>query len=488
MRPFHELKTTLNNLKEALDNSEKINLAFFATKLTKQADLHPEDATIGQIAQVINKINHSSNQLFISRAEIKDLYKRLYSRNTKFAQVFADELGEVQPLATPTLHIREEEKPELNLYEGADQVLLASLKNAMGTTSHAIPTQLAKNAEKLVELECSFPKMVPEVKTVGGNVDCVICSATYATPKGSAIFYVPVEVLDKKATIPSNFVGKTGTKDISRNNIEQYLEDFFIVKGSYGNTEVKAIVEELAVETPKDPELQNIAWQFDSPSGLAAFQFGPKAEAARQWISRKLYSLGKNSHQVSILTSDDKGITFGVKCDRLAFKVPTKVDADKFYEPSIILCQGSIEAFSMEGLNNLELKTADHSIAAAVSSLSELKPSDLVNTVEQALGEENYAKAEDALNVLAHSGDDRAYRTALELYNYGLGMNKTAATKTQCTRMVKNSTSNQVLCGHLNLPLNKTYIDKQGNCAPLHRKAMDQSYEGVSFMNSKVII
>lgn len=488
MRPY-ELKTAIAKLQTVLDNAEQINLAFFATKLAKTAEQYPEDLTIGQINQVINKINNSSNQLFISRAEVKDLYRRLYSRNTKFAELFNEELGETIKLPSPTLYQREIDKPELDLYEGSDQVLLAGLKNSMGEAKHAIPSSLVQAAEKLVELECSFPKMVPEVKTVGGNEACVICSASYPTSKGKATLFVPVEVIQKKATLPTIFVGKTGTKDLTRQNIEQYLEDFFVVKGSHGNTETKAPNQELQVEIPKDAELESFAWKFDSSAGLAAFQFGPKAEAARQWISKKLYALGKNAHQVSVLNSDDRGITFGVKCDQLSFKVPVKVDDNKFYEPTIFLCNGGIEAFDVVGLKRLEKKAAiDSQLMAKISSLSELKPSELVNLVEEAVSEENYVKAEDALNVLANSGDDKAYKVAFEIYNNGLTGIKKEVSAHQCNRIVKNSTSTQPLCGHLNVPLNKTYVDKQGQCRLQYAQATDQSYEGTSFLHSKIFV
>jgi hypothetical protein len=485
MRPS-ELTQAISKLQAALDNAENINLAFFARKLAKTASLYPEDQTIGQMALAVNRMN-LGNKLNISRSEVKDLYRRLYSRNTKFAELFQEELGQVESLATPTLYQRPENTNEIDLSKEGDQVLLASLNAAMGNTKHAFTDKFANEAEKLVELECSFPKMVPEVETVGGNEECVICSASYATPKGKATFYVPVEIVQKKATIPSIFMGKTGPKEINKSNIEQYLEDFFVVKGSYGNLEVKSPNQELQISEVKNEEIETFAQTFDTPAGLAKFQFGTKAESGRKLISQKLCNLGKVSHQVSILNSDKNGITYGVSFDGLAFKVPVKIDANRLYEPGIILCQGSIEPFNAMGLKNLSDKAAtDNAVAATVSPLFNLKGSDLVETVRQAVQEENYAKAEDALNVLANGNDPKAYQVAFSEYSNGLGMKKEAATEHKCSRMVKSSTSNQVLCGHLNLPLNKVWVDKNGNCNPEYRKAMSESYEGAAFMNSKI--
>lgn len=52
--------------------------------------------------------------------------------------------------------------------------------------------------------------------------------------------------------------------------------------------------------------------------------------------------------------------------------------------------------------------------------------------------------------------------------------------------MIKNSTSEHPICSHTGLPVHKVFQDKDGNCQPMYRKGMDETYEGASFMNAKI--
>jgi hypothetical protein len=205
-------------------------------------------------------------------------------------------------------------------------------------------------------------------------------------------------------------------------------------------------------------------------------------------LSLLLANYGKRSHQVNVLEASTNSITYGVSCDGVAFKVPVTVENGRLQEPTVILCKGSIESFTSDGVQNLQSsELTDNKIAATVSPLFTLKASDLVETVREATEEGNYAKAEDALNVLANMDDAKAYRVALEEYTNGLSNVKKESSTTTCSRIVKTANSTQPVCGHLNLPLNKVYQDKHGDCRPNSRKGMEDSNEGAYFMNSKIL-
>jgi hypothetical protein len=116
--------------------------------------------------------------------------------------------------------------------------------------------------------------------------------------------------------------------------------------------------------------------------------------------------------------------------------------------------------------------------------MSTLKPSEVLNNLRQAMNDGNHAKAEDALNVLANCGDKKAYDVAFQVYMEGLSGKKVAETK--CSLMVKSAVSEYPVCSHTGLPINKVFQDKDGNCRPLFRKGMDETYEGASFINAKI--
>lgn len=481
-----ELKKAILNLQSALDGHEKIALAFFAQKLQKSGAANPEDQTINQMSLVVDRMN-ATNRLFISRAEVNDLYTKLYSRNTKFKELFAEELGLETP-AAPVTSRTEETFQEFDIYQDTDKTLLASLNAAFNPESHGLPDDIAKAAEKAVVMECSFPNLEPVVKAVSGDENVVVVAATYRTPQGNASFYVPVEMFRKTATTPSFFTGKDGQHYISKKSITNYIASCFTKSGSHGNESVGEAFAEMIEPQANAGELESFASKLSSAKGIANFQHGDIAEQGRRVISQKLIGFGKRSHQVNILEASTDSITYGVSCDGVAFKVPVKIESGRLQEPAIILCKGSIESFTADGIQSLQhSELTDNQVAAVVSPLFTLKASDLVETVREATEEGNYAKAEDALNVLANMDDAKAYRVAFEEYTNGLSGAVKEASTSKCSRIVKTANSTQPVCGHLNLPLNKVFQDKHGDCRPNTRKGMENSYEGAYFMNSKIL-
>jgi hypothetical protein len=125
----------------------------------------------------------------------------------------------------------------------------------------------------------------------------------------------------------------------------------------------------------------------------------------------------------------------------------------------------------------------------SASPLYGIKPSELVNIVKNAIAESNYIKAEDALNVLSDSDDEKAYEVALAAFTHGLGhKGEEVEQPSKCAMIINSSSSQHEICGHTGLPTHKVYQDKRGDCQPLYRRGMDESYEGASFMDSKVYL
>jgi len=273
---------------------------------------------------------------------------------------------------------------------------------------------------------------------------------------------------------------------VTRMNAErQGKSEFF--QGQVVGLRVDAAAKE-DVSLPKSDEFVSFEEKFTSPQGLAAWRFGAeKVGTAKAHISRELQSMGFANHQVVITGNDETTIFCGVSLEtgKVAFTVPVKVADNKLQKPVIMLCNGSIASFDKAGINGLVSQNkTDSKVAAVASNMASLKPSELVGNLRAALAEENYAKAEDALNVLANAGDEKAYALAFQLYMTGLAGVKTAETK--CSKMIKSASSEYPVCSHTGLPVNKVYQDKNGYCRPLYRKGMDETYEGASFINAKI--
>jgi hypothetical protein len=522
---------TLTNL---IDDNETIGIQSFANKLALASEQYPSDKTLGTMASIVSRMS-TPNKLFISRAEIKDLYNKLYSRNTKFAELFKDELGTVEVVSKPTIYNRENEDESGSVITKAyervvDPTLANALNAAFGTITKTYNSVQADAATNICGQKLSFTNST--IAAVSGRDGIVICRATFETPKGQTSFFVPVEVVAETAFLPDVFIGNGGPEDFTKENVEEYIKTNAGVKLSINDslvldaalkiksvdisgvdlalTKLNAAKETTAdfsqgqvlfqkvasapanvvIETPEynDKEAIMFADAFSSAGGVAKYKFGAKAVASgKERIVEMLKHFGEKNCQVGVCDCNDTGVVYAVSLNggKVAFKVPINIENGRTSEPCIMISNGGIESFSVAGLKRLYSTDAmDNKVAAVSSPVYGLKPSELVDIVRVAISEENYSKAEDALNVLAESGDERAYQTAF--VDYTNGLSGKVIVESTCSMIVSSPSSTQQICGHTGLPLNKVAQDKNNNCVPLYRKGMDDTYEGKYFMNSKI--
>ena len=516
-----------------VEANEKLATPVLSAKLAKCVEAYPYDQTLGAVATVINKMA-VNNTLFIRKADLKSLYNKLYSRNTKFAELFQDELG-LKEETSPVTTYQRDDSSDVKTYEVGDQVLANALTSVFDNT---IPLKeyslaLAGSAVKSVAATLDAWNLKPSHLDVdSGNEKFLVLKASYETPKGVTSFYVPVEINKNKVVEATVFMGNSGPQELNHVSIKSYLTSFagnkLVITGSVilgalnkaastnepisdaelaltrlnakreGNTEFaqNQIVGQTFAESvqdvtlPQHEDFSTFEEQLGTPHGQAYYQFGPAVTAGLNYLNRELNGFGFKNSQIVVAKSDSTTIFYSVAVDdgRVGFTVPVKVVNSKVMIPSIMLCNGSVAPFSATAINNLRVNNAtDYKAAAVASPQFALKPSDLVNNIRVALDEQNHSKAEDALNVLANAGDERAYATGFQMYLEGLAGKKVEASAQPCCSMILKSASSQhPVCGHTNLPIHKVYQDKDGNCRPLYRRGMDETYEGATFMNSKI--
>lgn len=526
-----KIQQLVGNLAKALDANQKLATPILAAKLAKCAAANPQDKTIGMVARVVQ--NMATKTVFMRKAELKSLYHQYHTVGTKFAELFQEELGEA-PAEPSVTYEQRDDSVKTNAYEVGDQVLANALESVF---DKHLPLKMysqpvAERAMRSVGTTLDAWSLKPSKLTVGdGNDKFIVIKADYETPKGVTSFYVPVEVKKNDVVAPEVFMGNTGPEDLNHSTIKAYLTQQAGTKTKVGATDIlsaltaaasdkrEVTAAELAVtrlnatrqgkseffegqvvglkvdaaakkdvELPKSDEFFSFEQKFTTPQGLASWRFGTeKVATARNHITRELQSFGFTSPQVVVTGNDDNTIFYGVSLDtgKVAFTIPVKVANDKLQKPTVMLCNGSIATFDRAGINGLVSENkSDRKVAAVASNMASLKPSEIVNNLRQALADENYAKAEDALNVLANSGDAKAYALAFQLYMSGLAGVKTAETK--CSKMIKSANSEHPICSHTGLPVNKVYQDKNGYCRPMYRQGMDETYEGAAFLNAKI--
>lgn len=530
-----KIQQLVGSLTKSLEDNERIATPILAAKLEKANDAFPGDQTIGSMSRVISKMV-SNNTMFIRKADLKALYTKLHSRNTKFAELFSDELGVVESLPTPQVYKRDESTAELNPFEVGDSVLSNALSSVFDNTPLKMYSQaLANKALTSVSSSLDAWNLKPVSLVVdSGNEKFLVIRADYETPKGVTSLFIPVETINNQIVEASVFMGNTGPEELNHSAIKSYLKSQTGAKlrisgagilsalttaASEGreisDTEIaltkltatrqgkseffqnSIVGQKMAEASRKDVELQksdefvSFEQQFTSPQGQAVWQFGAeKVASARNHIVRELTGYGHKNPQVVVAKNDNTTIFYNVSLDagRVGFVVPVKIANDKMVKPSIMLCNGSVGSFSQDGVNELYVQNhSDFRAAAGASSLTGLRPSEVLKNLRDALAEGNHAKAEDALNVLAHCNDAKAYATGFQAYMSGLSQVKTASEHVKCGHAKHSKVSEHPICAQTGLPTHKVYQDKDGNCRPLYRKGMDETYEGAVFNTSKIL-
>jgi hypothetical protein len=528
----YKLKQYVSSVQQELSDNEQFSTLILSNKLEKCAEAYPQDKTIGMLSRVIKDLNDNKTY-FIRRAELKQLGNQFHSHYTKFGELFEQELGVELPepsitSAENTIYQRDD-KVSNTEYQVEDQILANALNNLFDNAPLKLYSQpVADKALKSVGRALDSWNLNPNKLSIeDGNDKFIIIKANYETPKGITSFYVPTEVNKNNVIDPNLFMGNEGPSDLNHSSIKSYITSQAGVKTKIGagdillaltaaasdhrevsaaelavirlnasrkdksefftNQVVGLTVEASAKEDVKIAKLPE-AFSFEkemSNQGLAEFKHKEKVKIGRENIARQLKSFGFNA-QVVVSGFDDSNIFYGVSVPgQTAFTVPMKVINNKLCQATVLLCDGSISSFDEVGVKTLiNSNKTDIKVAAVASNMATLKPSEVIDNLRQAIAEENHIKAEDALNVLANCGDEKAYQTGWTIYLNGL--NNKVAEDTCCSKMIKSANSQYPICSHTGLAVNKVFQDKDGNCRPLYRKGMNETYEGSVFMNAKI--
>ncbi len=526
---------------KTLENSEEFILMPLTVKMVRAAEAYPEDQTIKQMAAFLNNRSHKK-AMFITRGELRDVYKALYTRNTKCAEIMSDELGKADALPEPPKMMRDKDEGSITAeaFNNLGNPALASALSAafegkeISLQNYSAP--VARQAEKNCALELDkIGADAHKITTVAGQEDVLICQATYETPKGQSSVLIPVEIVNGKALLPTVFLSRSGfqdlegealtshlintagkkwkidvqqllkvvakaksapTKEISE--VESIVAKFAAQKGTPANYSSDALLyqevdkEHIEVQLPEAEDTQKFAERLHTAKGAAEFTFGKKAiDAGRAMLRNIMVTYGYNNVQIAVADTDGDKVCFAVAIDNGAgFKVPVKISGGLPVEPTVIIANGSIAEFSQKGVSKTLIENKDYESAALASQLHGVKPTELIDNVRKAMMNGDLNKAEDALNVLSQT-DQKAFHYAFGIYQSvlsGKTINKQASEGTKCSQQVKHDHSKHIICGHTSLPLHKVYQDEHGDCQPLYRKDLKNTNEGGSFLHSRIYL
>jgi hypothetical protein len=540
-REWYQLNKVVTATAKTISDSEKFLVGVLSVRARKLAEAYPTDQTAVGLYNFLNR-KAQVGTVFITRGELRQMYDKLYTQNNKFAEAFSKELGKMEKAASQKMFSRDESEGADFVKESYEKLgnplLVRELESAFDKNKRYQPftSQMSKNAQKVCASELNCCGALPKnIEVVAGEMDVLICSASYETPLGKCNVLIPVEIKESKALIPTMFLTVGGFAEISKNNIEDHIkatagkkfevnvQDMLgaILKAKHGApkpmSDVERIVmmasatKESPVESPnailrqavdnptpdvslpefeQDPEVNEFARALGSSAGAAEFVFGKEAVAnGRSLVEFALKNAGYEG-QVAVFDSDDDKVVYAVSVDNSkGFTVPVMMNNKVPQAPTVAIANGGVHDLSATGISGILGGKSDQKVVAVASPVYGLKPSELINRIRECVASNRYEEAEDALNVLQQSGDDKAFKAGYAEYFNGLkGVTKTASTakKTSCSAPVQHKHSKHVVCSHTGLPLHEVYQDEHGDCHPMYRKSMKETSEGASFLHSRI--
>jgi len=518
------LKNLVSELRTKLAEGDKFFTAQLATRLTKAVANYPQDQTIIQMASFLtNRVQNGGT--LITRAELRDVYHRLYTNNTSCGSFLESELGK-KAEAPERIPINPE--PKTDMYEHSDKMLVSALEAVFDKEAEYKP--YSKDVAKIAEANCKrvLPGN-PKVKTVAGNEDAILCEVVYETPKGRSHVLVPVEVSANKALLPNSFVTQEGFTRLTEKTLADYIVKTagqklrvdvkqildIINSAKYGTTEPTSEVEKIVLmaglragtpashdpnailqqvmepqgapghelEIAKSPEVQSFAKHLSTAAGTAEFVFGTKtADAGRKMINQALNGFGYSDFQINVADVSESHIIYAVALKNTGFKVPVKIEKSLPTYPTVIVACGQPAEFSKDGIDGVG--QVDGTARAVGLGFDLGKPGHLIEKVKQACECQDFARAGEVLGAITETGDKTAYHHAFAIYHAALSGNKKA---TRRVKTIKLSDGNEV-CEQTFLPPDKVYIDENGVAHAKYRQNEEKTEPAGGFMNAKILL
>lgn len=540
VRSIQNLKSFISELSKKMADADKFFTGRLATRLNKAAQAHPQDQTIIQMASFLSRREGYPGGHLISRAELRDVYNKLHTTNTKAVNYLEQELG-INPnnLPEPTKMTRSANEGNVIDYsQFADQKLVSELESVFDKNVAYKPGYDPIAAKKATNfLNKSLPGN-PVVQAVDGREFAILCQATYETPKGQANVLIPVEVVKGQPLPPSVFLTRAGFSTLTNDALKDHIEStagkhfkvnaghiFEVIKrAKFGATEELDSVDRAVlalkakagtpvthdpngilyqqvdpitdvVKAPERPDTSKFAERLSTTAGEAEMVFGKSAvDTGRGLVVSKLSEIGYRNAQIKVSNFNEDAIIYSVAVNGAGFKVPVKVaKANGRYNvkmPTIIMAGGSVEPLDASGIKSA-LGASDQGSFAAAVGLDLANSQQLIDEVESACETGNYKKAGEIVSILNSRGDETAFKYAFDLYMKSLDggtVKKQAGAKKPQMKTIK--VGGNLVEATTGLPVHKVYIDENGNIQPKYRKNMDNTDDVVAggFMNSKIIM
>ena len=516
-----------NILKEAegilnrLEEGQIYPSDYVVKRFEKAASEHPKDQLIGNMREVLTKV--ASKKEYLNQKEIGKLYDEMYGfsgGHSAFRLVLDDLLPGKKKFAE-TEHkgsdLRKMAEKKLNPIHSDSELsnAFSVLFSLGGHNSFATfkPGQ-DRSVQTAVIAKLSGLGYMPEgVDIIEANEHFALCSANYKTPSLKSIStLIPVQITDGVTQQPQHIIVggeaieldgrnlytamKEAERDLDNNSRKRFASE-------RGNGSPQIEIEKMVV--PKS--LERFA-DLENTLVAAASNFNTdKVNAAINMLSNEFSGFGAVSPNIKIASSDATGILFEVhvptRMGKSVVQVPVEFHNSEPILPSRFASKDSSEKtvydFSQEGFESFVSSLTNDSKSIKMARLSgplaTMSYQQLMDKMIDGVSSKDYQLAENVLETVENRFGPDQHRIAMDQFSQLLKHSSEGSKRQELIKsafengeLIKVSTSIELYCPKLGLPVSKVSFDAKGRIVPKGRRTKSENQVQDSLISTSGIL
>jgi hypothetical protein len=310
--------------------------------------------------------------------------------------------------------------------------------------------------------------------------------------------------------VPTHFVDMGKLADLNQENLLVHIKD---ASNHIRKTSVNKFAQErdgkaISVDSVVVPASLEKYADLENDLIIAASSFTrDQVGMATSMVAAEVSSIGASNPQVKVAQSDSKNIIFDVEIatanGRKNISVPVEMHSGSPILPSKFSSDNEVYKFDRKGFskfaNNSSLETnSSGSISRYSDDMSTISYHELMDKMIEGVSKKDYRLAEDALGSISTRFDESSYLAALDKFSKLLKHSSSVDSyrddqiKEAVRRgdLITVSTSVELYCPKLALPVSKVSFDDHGRPIPTRRKAQadNLSESGAAISTSKIFM
>lgn len=516
---MNDIKKLAREAQRALDKltgGSKYPAGYVCQRVELAKKSNPGDVTLGYARDIFQK--RASSQEFFTSKEISEVYNSIAGLSSG-RSVFREVLGDLMT-ESPAESVRQkvagldsrisyenELKPlygESELSRELSGVFSLDKKASFSAFSDNTLTKAAKFAKvQLTSLGCP----PSNVSVMRANDHFVLCTASIETSDFTQVnVAIPVQVTNGIPSLPQAFIQDDELVSLNKENLYVFIKDKNNHKKRAARNEFagQRAAGNVRVDTPDVPEALSRYADLDNSLIAAASVFSSnEVSRATAILSSEFAALGLKNAQIKLAGSDDKGLDYQASIPSSNGQVHANVRIDmpngSATIPTTFKVAGEFYKLNRTGLRTA-IRAAEESgvhnkISREIESMERLNYSQLIGEMESGIASSDYKRAENALSAIQSRFDPTQHLAALDRYSKLLKHSSSSSSRdalikaaTERGDLISISTSVQLYCPKLGLPVSKVAFDDKGRCIPATRSfsSGNMSETGAMISTSKI--